>query len=168
MKPSGICHPSTPPVPTPPPPFIHRLSLLPRRTCTRPLGDPHARAVLRAHCLGGFCLVAFLLYPQTKRRSSSARRAGIHLGLVWGPQINLGMVRVSGSQPNPGLGRHERVFVIKDERFCAASIKSACKTLKRESESKFQHSRLELRFMFHDSSSLSSVSFFIFPNAIKQ
>lgn len=63
----------------------------------RSIGDMHARwhagaacptraaprsaaAALHAHC-SGFCLVAFLLYPQTKRRSSQARRAGIHLVL---------------------------------------------------------------------------------------
>lgn len=36
-------------------------------------------AFVYAHCLG-FCLVAFLLYPSTKRRKSLARKTGLHLG----------------------------------------------------------------------------------------
>lgn len=162
MKPSGICHPSTPPArPRQPAPPLHLPPLSTLQSRPAPNWRP-ARAGSPARSLfGWFCLVAFPLYPQTKRRRSSARRAGIHLGLVWGPP----------DKPRDGAcacrdrsrsraGRRKRFLSLKATVFRAASIKSACKTLKRESESKFLHPRLELRFMFPDSSNLSTVSRF--------
>lgn len=77
----------------------------PTRTAPR-----SAAAAVRVYC-SGFCLVAFLLYPQTKRRRSQASRAGIHLvlGLFFPtrPQINLRLVRVFGITANPELNHHK-------------------------------------------------------------
>ena len=80
MKPSGICQPSTLPAP-------RRSSLPPSSTSPPPPATPSAPEHTRAQsrrpytcaaaatehgaCCSGFCLVAFLLYPQTKKEKLS-------------------------------------------------------------------------------------------------
>lgn len=97
------------------PPFIYPPSLPPCRTFrsirrAQSLRPYTCAATVHDACCSGFCLVAFRLYPQTKKRklSQESRNPSCLCFCVSAqPQINLRTVHVQGSQPDPELNHHK-------------------------------------------------------------